>query len=292
MHEEWNHEKTRLNGIEIHYVRAGAGVPLMLLHGWPEYWYAWRKLIPLLADGFDVVAPDLRGFGESGKPPGAALEVYRLEDHVEDALALADSLGWERFGIVSHDIGAMVAQAMARSHPGRLSGLFFFNLPYPGIGARWCAPDHLNEIWYQGFNQQSWAADLIASSRDAVRIYFGNMLAHWSHDPRAFDEDLDAWTDNFMKPGNLQGGFNWYNAILPRRLEIMRGEAPAVRPIDIPTCVRWGASDPVLKVAFADNLPDHFSDLDFAAVPEAGHFVHYERPDYAAGEIARFFNSV
>ena len=292
----WTHHNETLNGIALHFVRAGTAgpetVPLILLHGWPEFWFVYHKLIPLLADGSEVAVPDLRGFGDSGKPPGAALESYRLEDHVADVLALADHLGWDRFGVVSHDIGAMVAQVLGRDHADRVAGLFFFDMPYAGIGPRWCAPDHLNEIWYQGFHQEAWAADLLATSREATRIYFRNMLAHWAHDPSAFDADLEAWVDNFLKPGNLQGGFNWYSAILPRRLPILRGEAQPVAKITVPTCVRWGASDPVLKVDFADRLADYFADLDFAPVPDAGHFVHYERPDFAAAEISRFFTDL
>ncbi len=260
--------------------------------GWPEFWFVWHKNIPALASSFDVIAPDLRGFGRSDKPAGSAAEAYTLDHHVADLLGLLDALGLERVGIVSHDIGAMVAQAFSRKYPTRIVGLFFFNLPYPGIGARWAAPEHLNEIWYQGFHQQPWAVDLLSSSRDAARIYFGNMLAHWAYDDHAFDEDLEAWVDNFLAEGNLQGGFNWYTAIFPQRLAIMRGEAPPVPPIDAPTCVRWGEHEPFMLIEFADRLSDFFTILDFKPVPDAGHFVHYERPDYANREIATFFKGL
>ncbi len=125
----WSHRKADVNGVTLHYVRQGRGVPLMLLHGWPEFWYVWHRNIPVLAEHFDVVAPDLRGFGDSEKPAGAALDSYRLDHHIGDILALADHLGWRRFGLVSHDIGAMVAQGLARSAAERVSGLFFFDLP-------------------------------------------------------------------------------------------------------------------------------------------------------------------
>ena len=198
------------NGIRIHYVREGSGQPLLLLHGWPEFCYAWRKCIPDLARDFDVIAPDLRGFGDSDKPsPGPSAEAG-ADVHAADILALMDALALYRVGIVSHDVGAYVAQSLARQHATRVAGLFFFNCPYPGIGNRWAAPDHLIEIWYQSFHQQPWAAALVGSSREACRIYFQHFLSHWSHDPHAFDEDIEAWIDNFMKPGNIQGGFNWY----------------------------------------------------------------------------------
>jgi pimeloyl-ACP methyl ester carboxylesterase len=282
------------NGIRIHYVREGRGAPLLLLHGWPEFWYAWRKCIPALARDFDVIAPDLRGFGDSDKPsPGPSAEAG-AEVHAADIAALIDGLGLGRVGIVSHDVGAYVAQSLARLHPERLSGLFFFNCPYPGIGGRWAAPDHLIEIWYQSFHQQSWAAELIGSSRAACRTYFRHFLSHWAHDPQAFDEDLEAWVDNFMKPGNLQGGFNWYISAHQARLAVMRGEVPRQlrAPIAVPTRVLWGESDPVLKSAWADRLGEFFSTLAVTTVPEAGHFVHYEKPELACREIRAFFTNL
>ena len=293
----WQHHDIQVNGIRMHYVQAGhVGaavdpkiVTLILLHGWPEFWYAWHKLIPLLEDRFAIIAPDLRGFGQTEKPPGSALEAYRLEDHVADISALIDTLGLRNVGIVSHDVGAMVAQGLAQSVPEKLAGLFFFNVPYPGIGSRWAAPEHLNDIWYQGFHQQPWAAELLATSRDAIRVYFANMLSAWAHDPHTFDDDIEAWVDNFAEPGNLQGGFNWYSAIFPRRLKIMQGAQVDWPVIDVPTCVRWGEHEPFMLIEYADRLGEFFSDLDFAVAPDAGHFVHYEKPDYAAREIEAFF---
>lgn len=157
----WNHRRLEANGIGIHYVRHGVGPPLMVLHGWPEFWYTWRKNIPVLAGEFDVVAPDLRGFGDTDKPGLPDPPKMLLGNLVEDLRTFADSLGFERFGVVSHDVGAYVAQGFARKYPERLSGLFFFDCPYPGIGRRWADADTINEIWYQTFNQQPWAASLV-----------------------------------------------------------------------------------------------------------------------------------
>ena len=286
---EWNHGDVEVDGVRLHYVRHGGGVPLVLLHGWPEFWYTWRKNIPVLAEEFDVVAPDLRGFGDSAKPglpdPPKAL----LARYAEDLLGLADALGFERFGVVSHDVGAYVAQAFARRHPERLAGLFFFNCPHPGIGRRWAEWDHVNEIWYQTFNQQPWAASLVGESRRTCETYIKHFLDHWSHRPGVFDEDLDAWVENFMKPGNLQGGFDWYISTNESRIRAIRDGALEMPKIQTPTRVLWGESDSVLKVEWADGLGDYFADLDFSPAPEAGHFVHYERPELANAEILRFF---
>jgi pimeloyl-ACP methyl ester carboxylesterase len=250
-------------------------------------------VIEPLSDRFDVVAPDLRGFGQSSKPPVPALEGYRVEDHAADLLGLADALGFDRFGLVSHDVGAYVAQTFVRLHPERVVGLFFFNCPYPGIGSRWGEPDQLREVWYQWFHQLPVAAEVVGSSRDSIERYIRHFLRHWAHDPDAFDEDdIAAWVDNFSAPGNVAGGFNWYVASGPGRLDLIRHGAPKLPPIEVPTCVRWGASDPILKIEWADRLGEYFADCDFAPVEEAGHFVAHERPDVAVAEITGFFGSL
>jgi pimeloyl-ACP methyl ester carboxylesterase len=289
---DWNHRHVDANGIRIHYVRHGSGFPLVLLHGWPEFWYTWRKNIPVLAGEFDVVVPDLRGFGDTDKPglPDPPKEL--LGNFVEDLRGLADSLGFERFGVVSHDVGAYVAQGFARKYPERLSGLFFFDCPYPGIGKRWSSPDSINEIWYQTFHQQPFAASLVGENRKACERYFRHFLERWSHEPGIFDEDLDLWVDNFMKPGNLQGGFDWYISTNESRLDLIRNGPPELPKIETPTRIRWGESDSVLKVQWADRLGDYFADVDFAPIIEAGHFAHYERPDLANREISDFFRAI
>jgi pimeloyl-ACP methyl ester carboxylesterase len=277
--------------LRLHLREAGRGpLTLVLLHGWPEFSLTWEPVMQRLADRYRLIAPDLRGFGDSDKPdPGPSAQAG-AEVHAADVLALADALGLDRFGIVAHDIGAFVAQVLGRRCPERLAGLFLFDCPYPGVGARWAEPGHLKEIWYQSFHQLPLAAALVGSSREAARAYFGHFLRHWSAgNPDAFDEVLEAWVDAFLKPGNLQGGFNWYISQNAARLAAMRGEAPTLPPITVPTCVRWGALDPVLKVEWADRLGETFAELDFAPLEGVGHFPHREDPDRAAAEIAAFF---
>ena len=137
------------NGITVHAARTGAGRPLLLLHGWPEFWLTWARCMARLRDRFELIAPDLRGFGATVKPASGPSYAAGPDVHAADQLALLDELALQRVGIVAHDVGAYVAQALARQHPERIAGLFFFNCPYPGIGRRWADADHLIEIWYQ-----------------------------------------------------------------------------------------------------------------------------------------------
>ena len=288
----WSHDHVEANGVRVHYVRQGAGEPLVLLHGWPEFWYVWRKNIGPLSERFDVIAPDLRGFGESEKPELPDPPGRLLDELVQDLRGLADALGLEKLGIVSHDVGSFVAQRFAARYPERVRRLFFFNCVYPGIGKRWLEPDSVTEIWYQSFHQQPWAADLVGSSREVCGIYLKHFLDHWAHEPGVFDEDFEAWVDNFMRPGNLQGGFDWYAGVGEARMKMMREGAPDLPKIEPPAFFLWGESDPILKIRWADRLGDYFAEFEMEPAPGAGHFVHYERPDLANDRITRFFSGL
>lgn len=260
----------------------------MLLHGWPEWSQAWRPVMQRLTPRFDMVAPDLRGFGNTGPRAGAADASAGPDRHADDLLELADHLGWTRFGLVAHDVGSFVAQALAWRAPERVAGLYFFNCAYPGIGGRWFQPTHLPEVWYQFFHQLPWAAGLVGQSRDSCELYLRHFLEHWSHRRDWIAPMLETWVDNFMQPGALQGGFNWYLSVHQARMAAVEGRA-LPPPLPQPTRVLWGAHDPVLRADWMDRLPEFFTDLQAAVEPEAGHFVHLECPDRAAADIATFF---
>jgi len=136
------------------------------------------------------------------------------------------------------------------------------------------------------------AVAMMEGNEAATRAYFSHMIRHWCHRKDAFDGVMEEFVANFMRPGNLAGGFGWYRAAGPGRLAVMRGEAVLPPPITVPTCVRWGGHDPVLPLRFADNLGQVFADLDFAVFPDVGHFPHMEDPDRAADEIGRFFDAL
>jgi pimeloyl-ACP methyl ester carboxylesterase len=282
------HVTAHANGAAFHVARTGKGPPLLLLHGWPEFWLTWQPVMLRLADRFTLIAPDLRGFGESDKPAGP----FGPDDHAADMLALLDALGIERTGVVGHDVGGAVMQPLARKASDRLAGLFFFDFVYPGIGARMGAPDRLNEIWYQSFHQMAMAELLVGATRQSCQAYIIHFLRHWAHRKDAFDDVLDTFTDNFLRPGNLAGGFAHYRAAHAGRIAIMKGEAPRLAPISVPCCVRWAEHDPLFPYAWTDRLGETFADLDLAPFSGVGHFPHREDPDRAAAEIAAFFSRI
>ena len=282
------HLTLHANGAAFHVARAGRGRPLLLLHGWPEFWLTWAPVMARLSDRYQVIAPDLRGFGDSDKPAGP----FGAAEHAADLLALLDALGVEKAGVVGHDVGGAIMQPLARAAPERLARLLFFDFVYPGIGARMGTPDRLNEIWYQSFHQMPMAASLVGATRESCRAYFAHFLRHWAHRKDAFDDVLEAFTDNFSKPGNLDGGFAYYRAAHAGRIAMMRGDAPAPPPIAVPTCVRWAEYDPLFPYVWTDRLGETFTDLDLAMFPGVGHFPHREDPVRAAAEIAGFFGRI
>ncbi|MGY3619478.1 alpha/beta fold hydrolase [Bradyrhizobium sp. USDA 10063] len=282
------HLTVKANGAAFHVARIGAGKPLLLLHGWPEFWLTWEPVMARLADRFALIAPDLRGFGASDKPDGP----YGPEQHTDDMLALMDALGIERAGVVGHDVGGAVMQPLARKAPERIAGLFFFDFVYPGIGPRMAAPDRLNHIWYQSFHQMEMAPKLVGATRESCRLYIGHFLKGWSHRQDAFDDVLDAFTDNFLKAGNLAGGFAHYRAAHAARVRMMKGEGPSLPAITVPTCIRWAEHDPLFPYAWTDRLGETFADLDLKMFDDVGHFPHREAPDRASSEISTFFSRI
>ncbi len=279
------HSSIEVNGARLHVARTGRGRPLLLLHGWPEFWLTWEPVMVRLADRFELIAPDLRGFGDSDKPAGD----HGPAAHALDIAALIEAMGLAPAGIVSHDVGASVAQGLGRTKPELVCGLFFFNLFYPGIGARYTTPEHLRFVWHTYFNQSEIAPALLRGSSDGIRLFIEHFVKLWAYRKEAVEDLITALAANMAKPGNLEGGFAYYRgAAEEREAAAARGEAEP--PITLPTCVRWTERDTALDIAWADRLPEFFSDLDFAPFANAGHFPHHEQPERAAAEIAGFFD--
>lgn len=284
------HQHIAVGDLYLHVAECGDGAPLFLLHGWPEFWAVWEPVMARLEQRFRLIAPDFRGFGESDNPHPMPSDQASADVLADDILALMDQLSLPKVGFIGHDVSSFVMQRLALRYPERVTKLFFFNCPTHGVGARWRDPSHINEIWYQTFHQMPYAAQVVGSNRESCKAYIGHFLRHWSHKKNAFDPVLERWVDNFMRPGNLQGGFNWYISQNAGRLAVMAGTAERPPKIKAPTKVLWGRHDPILKSEWIDVLPEAFEDLTVDIAEHCGHFVHYEDPDLAAHEIDSFFS--
>ena len=279
-----SHHYVTVNGVKLHYVRQGAGDPLLLIHGWPGFWFEWHKNIDELSRHYDVIVPDMRGFAYSDKPDLAPEVGYTDTAFAEDIKAFADFYHLDNLRIVSHDFGAIWVQRFARLYPERLHKLMLFDPPYPGIGGRWFEMPHAFHTWYQIFHQQPWAEDLVGSSPKATEIYLRHFLSAWSANKDLWtDDEIAAYVEAYSQPGALRGGFNCYRAAL-------RGGAfnGADKPVTTQTSILWGDSDAILPFAWSDNIAQHFSNATVKKIEGVGHFMMREAPERINAEILAF----
>lgn len=270
--------------MSLHYAAAGEpDAPLaVLLHGFPEFWYGWRALLPRLGASRLAVAPDQRGYGESDRP--AAVDAYRLEKLVGDVLGLADHLDKERFAVVGHDWGGVVAWALAMARPDRIERLVVVNAPHPAIFARERRenPDQQAASGYidllvSPMGEAALAADDFTRMFDGLRTEAGET---WID-----ADDRAAYREAWSRPGALTGMLNWYRAA-----EVSSsggGRVPAA-PVEVPTLVVWGERDRYLLPGNLDGLDERVEDLEVVRIPDAGHWVVHERPE-RVGELVEAF---
>ena len=279
-----SHHQVTVNGVNLHYARQGAGEPLLLIHGWPGFWYEWHMNIGPLAQHYDVIVPDMRGFAYSDKPDVAPEAGYTDTAYAEDIKAFCDFYHLDKVRIVTHDFGAIWAQRFARLYPERLHKLMLFDPPYPGMGGRWFEMPHTLNTWYYLFHQQPWAEDLVGSSKQATEIYLRHFLSAWSANKNLWtDAEIAAYVEAYSQPGALRGGFNCYRAA-------MRGGAfvGADKKVETPTRILWGDSDAIFPFAWSDNLGDFFANFDLKKIEGVGHFMMREAPDRINAEIIEF----
>jgi pimeloyl-ACP methyl ester carboxylesterase len=264
----------KLDGVNLCVRIAGVdGSPVvLLLHGFPEFWYGWRHQIGALVHaGYQVVIPDQRGYGQSDKPPG--VESYALSALVGDVVALLDRLGVERASLVGHDWGGVVAFAFAAQHPERVSKLAVLNAPHPGVFAKAVrAFPQLRRSWYIGLFQipalPEWGLSLrnyAALERAMVRASRAGV-----HSQR----DLALYREAWGREGALKAMVHWYRAAA-------RAKPPAGsdKTIDVPTLVVWGDRDAALGRELADASIARCSQGQLLRLPDAGHFVQHDAPD-------------
>ncbi|MDQ6899243.1 MAG: alpha/beta hydrolase [Candidatus Dormibacteraeota bacterium] len=285
--DSWGHSYAQgADGVRLHYVSQGKGETVLLLHGWPGFWYDWRHVIPLLGSSCRVVACDFRGFGLSDPAPEDASDRSSELDLAADTLALMDHLGVGSALLVGFDVGGAVAQTIARRWPERAGALVLLNPVYPGIGDRRFRPDMQAELWYQHFHRMLWSDSLIAASELTVRVYLDHFHRHWAGRLEALDADeLEQVVQMYARPGAVRRSLAWYRS----RLRDSRPGVPATA-VDLtvrqPTYVLWGDMDPLLPVEFSDRLADTFQNLvRLQVLPGVGHFAPIEAPGNVAAAV-------
>jgi pimeloyl-ACP methyl ester carboxylesterase len=275
-----------LDEVRLHYVESGEGPLVVLLHGFPEFWYSWRFQIPgLAAAGFRVVAPDMRGYNLSSRPSG--VEAYDVDRLADDIRGLVAERGADSAFLAGHDWGAAVAWAAAMNHPDVVRRLAILNVPHPRRflhGVR--NPRQLAKSWYMFFFQLPWLPERVVRTRDWWFFRLG-----FEHDarPGAFSaEDIDRYREAWSQPGATTAMINYYRSVF--RQSPKRAEA-RIRQVDAPTLVIWGERDRYVEPELAEPERRDVPNLEgVVRLPEATHWVHHDEPERVTELLAEFFS--
>lgn len=256
------HEIRDLGCIRMHLARTGDGPPVVLLHGFPDLWYGWRHQIDVLAGaGFSVVAPDLRGYGDSDAPHG--IDAYAMTELVSDVVALLESLGSEAV-VVGHDWGGVIGWFLAMERPDLVSKLVVLNAPHPAAYRRELRrnPRQMLRSWYAMLFQLPLVPELLLRA-------FGLRLLRsaWRTGPAQSDDDRNVYLRAFSRKGRIRAALNYYRAAARRR-------QPKVRRIQTSTLIVWGARDPYLGIELTEGLDDLVPDLRIEIFEKGGHWLH------------------
>jgi pimeloyl-ACP methyl ester carboxylesterase len=280
------HILLRAGGVDLHAVAAGPadGPLVILLHGFPEFWYGWRRQIaPLAAAGFRVVVPDQRGYGTSARPAGIA--AYGLDVLAADVVGIADACGAEKFDVAGHDWGGIVAWWTALIFPHRVRRLIVVNAPHPVAGRRY-ARQHWRQLlrsWYIVFFQIPHLPEWFLATRDFVALRAA--LTHSGPDGLFTAADLQCYREAWAQPGALTAMLNWYRAFPTFRA---RGAELIVRQ---PTLVLWGDRDLYLDVGLAEASLRFCANGRLLRVEGASHWLQHERPSLVAEEIVGYLGT-
>ena len=269
----------RTNGVELHCVEAGNpnGDLVLLLHGFPEFWFGWHEAIaPLASDGYHVVVPDQRGYNRSEKPDGIA--AYRIEELAADAAGLVPEFGHERAHVVGHDLGGVVAWWLALTRPELLSHLVAVNAPHPGV-----LEDNLPSLgllarnWHVLAAQLPWLPEFVCRRRNWKLLCqtMERSSATGTFTPDDYQRYRRAWSRSGAFPAML----NWHRAMVRYRPEVPE------ESIEVPTRVIWGRADSFLPWSLGRQSADRCADSTLALVDDATHWVHHEFPARVVDEI-------
>jgi pimeloyl-ACP methyl ester carboxylesterase len=275
-----------VNGVELHTVSAGdPGDPLVvLLHGFPEFWYEWQEYLdPLVAAGYRVVVPDQRGYNRSEKPDG--LDAYSIDTLSADVVELIETAGRESAHVVGHDWGAAVAWDLALRHPGAVNRLGIVNVPHPTVFQRTLTSDltQLRNSWYMFFFQLPLIPEWTVS-RD--RFAFLRNAMEGGSRPGTFDErDFERYRGAWSRADAAGSMINWYRALFRRQNE------PPREQVDVPTLVVWGENDQALVPRMAEESVQYCSDGRLERFPDATHWVPHEYHDRVAALLVEHLDA-
>ncbi|GAB4399279.1 MAG: alpha/beta hydrolase [Anaerolineales bacterium] len=275
------------NGVRLHLVCAGPenGTPLLLLHGFPEYWGGWQRNLPALAQaGFRVIVPDQRGYGQSSIPK--AVSAYAMDELVKDTLGVLDHFGLQQCYLAAHDWGAAVAWTLAIQHPQRVRRLAILNVPHPAVMTKFISksPRQMLKSWYIGFFQIPGLADWLmglGNFAGAIQLLKASGKAD-TFSP----EELDGYRQAWRASGGLSGMINWYRALLR-----FRPSMPRDLRLKMPVLILWGKKDVALSYEMAEASLRYCENGRLLAFEDATHWVQHDEAEAITRELSAFFTT-
>ncbi|MBK0024941.1 alpha/beta hydrolase [Stenotrophomonas sp. S48] len=272
----------RANGIRQNFIDAGNGAPVVLLHGFPETNYAWRHQIPVLAANHRVIAPDLRGYGETEKPATG----YDKRTMAQDIVALLDTLGIDKVALVGHDRGARVATRLAKDHPQRVDRLVVMDNVPTRIVARELNATIAKAYWFFLFHLVPDLPEALIAGNEATWLRW--FFSDWAYDPAAISgEAFDTYVRAYSAPGAVRGAMSDYRA---NAVDVQQDLEDAHVRIACPTLALWGAEFEAVGRMF--DMPQVWAEmaenLRAVAIERCGHLPHEERPEVVNGLLMEF----
>lgn len=268
--EQLEHKFIKTNGVNLHVVQTGPedGPLLILLHGFPDFWYGWRKQIdPLASAGYRLWIPDQRGYNLSDKPQGFMR--YSRDELAKDVIGLIDAAGREKAVVIGHDWGAAVAWWAANLYPDRIEKAIILNVPHHQIILDYLRtnPAQLRKSWYIFYFQILWLPEISAKLNNWKAMV--DSVQRSAH-PGTFTEgDFNEYRKAWSKPGAITAMINYYRAAPWARL-------PKDQRIKVPTLIIWGRQDPLLVDTLAQDSLAMCDDGRLIYIDEATHWVHHE----------------
>lgn len=273
----------RVRGLEMHVAEAGEGEPLVLLHGWPQHWYMWRRVIPGLAERYRVIVPDLPGLGWSEAPSKG----YEKETLAGDVLALLDALGLDRVRLAGHDWGGYIGFLLCLHHPERFERFLALNITHPwsrlGLGA-------LPRFWYMALVASPLAGPAILRNAPG---FVKKVLTMGGGDGERFTaQELDAFAEVLRRPEGARASQGYYRAFLTREiLPLLRGRYREHR-LEVPTLLLFGEEDFAIPATAIEGYEAHTDDMEIELVPGVGHFIVDQAPELVLDRALSFFAPV
>jgi pimeloyl-ACP methyl ester carboxylesterase len=271
----FEHRLVSVGGVKIHTVRGGAGTPVVLLHGFPQTWWEWRKVMPALAARHTVVAVDLRGAGFSDCPQGG----YDKATLAADVHGVMAELGYDQYAVCGHDIGAMVALALASTHRDAVTRLIVLDAPLPGW-TQWEAV--FARLWHFGFHQNRDLPERLIQGREYD--YVSAFIAERTFDHSTYHfADIEIFARAFAQPGRTRGAMEWYRAFSVDHANALGWK---MKPLLIPVLALGG--DQRFGPQMVAMMKEFATDVRGGSIVDCSHYVADERPVETAAAIMAF----